>query len=134
VLAVLVLDACGRQVGDEEEVELIEHRIEPCKKWCDLETDPNCGMGPTPGYEDYDGCVEECATVDGTRSAGWGYQADTQQDACTPEWQAHYQCVDALTCTDRRFYFHGNDGDFPPQDERPCWNEWRAMWNCESEK
>lgn len=136
-IATTIAVACGPEVTEESEVELVESRVEPCTDWCTLETDETCGMGETPAYEDFDDCVEECATVGGMRSAGWGYQRSTDRDLCVSEWQAHYECVAALSCTDQLIYFTGHpDGEGPDEDrvrpeDLPCIDAWRAMSLCE---
>lgn len=136
-IAALVTVACGPRIIEEHEVELIESRVDPCIDWCTLETDEACGMGETPAYEGFDECVEECATVGGMRSAGWGYQLSTDRDLCVPEWQAHYECVAALSCTDQLLYFTGHpDGEGPDEDrvrpeDRACFDVWNTMSRCE---
>ncbi len=139
ILLVLGGTACSRAIETDESVELIRSRIESCTQWCQLETHESCGMGTTPAYSDMDGCIEQCATPNGTRAAGWGHNTSTESDACIPQWQEHYECVAALTCTDRLVYFTGHpDGSGPDAqrvapEQRPCHDQWNEMSNCEIE-
>jgi hypothetical protein len=102
-LVCLAATACGPK--PKEEKDLIQRRVEPCRQWCEVQVDAECGSGPTLAFDDVEGCIDECATPDGNLSAGWGYQADTKKDACVPEWNAHRACVAALSCGDRQLYF-----------------------------
>lgn len=136
VLISVVIPGCSRQIADGEsgsdDVDLFEHRVEPCQRWCEIEISPECGIGQTPAYEDLEGCIRECATADGLRSSGWGYQPTTMQDVCVGQWADHYECVASLDCDAQRFYFRGSGDDLPPQEERPCWAEWREMMDCQN--
>lgn len=126
VLGLLVLvhaTACHRTVDDEPEVELIEHRIEPCRSLCDLAYDPQCGQDPPPDRT-VDGCFEQCAS-DNPQGFSWAHQ-DDGTDACVAEWLARLRCLEALDCQDRYDAFNGG----PQPASLPCQEEALAVTLC----
>jgi hypothetical protein len=66
VLLLLLLPwACGRTIEEQEPRELVEHRIEPCGKWCTPMLSPECGVNPEDRYDrTVDGCIEDCAAAE----------------------------------------------------------------------
>jgi hypothetical protein len=62
VAAVMVLWGCGPTI--EQPRELVEHRIEPCRKWCAPTLSPESGSRPEDRLErTVDECVEDCAAA-----------------------------------------------------------------------
>lgn len=121
--------AAGCSPAVDSGPELIQHRVQPCEAWCNVQADPVCGYGPTEAYDDESGCVRECATAEGVVGWGWGYQEKTKEDACASEWKALSACVLALSCEQQHGYF-ADASVPPPPEERPCWDQWTAMSTC----
>jgi hypothetical protein len=127
-LVCLASTACGPK-PKEENPDIIQSRVAPCREWCKVQADPECGVGPTPAYDDLEGCVDECATPDGDVSSGWGYQAATKRDACAAEWTARKDCLVALSCETQKFLF-SEEYLQSPEEDRPCWQEFITMSEC----
>lgn len=116
--ALLTAVACNRTIEDDEP-ELIEHRIEPCRMLCDAMHDPDCGAVPLPPRT-ADECSVACAQPNGNFQ--WGLQPDGS-DACYDEVIAHIDCILALDCEGRRLALSGGEG-------RPCEAEAEATAVC----
>jgi len=112
--------------GPERKPELIEHRVESCTAYCEVQLDPVCGKGPW-GFEDVQDCVEDCALPGGGYAWDWGPQRDGS-DACASEWLAYEHCVTSLSCEQQQLYFA--IGPDTPPEERLCWDEVMARNNC----
>jgi hypothetical protein len=108
--------------------ELLEHRIAPCEAMCEVQLG-ECGPLPNAEITTQAQCVRECASADGNLSSGWGYQQSTKADGCIAQWQAHAECLLALTCDQQQIYWRPVE-EQPPFDERACSVEWRAMTQC----
>jgi hypothetical protein len=110
---------CNRTIEEDEPRELVEHRIEPCRKFCTAMHSPECGRidDPQP-FRSADECTEDCAAVEPEYPWDWGRQADGT-DACAEEWFVVADCFDALTCEGQRAYFRRPPGtlDFPCKEE-----------------
>lgn len=127
-LAVLLLvAACGRTIEEDDPPVLVEHRVEPCRKYCEAMLSPECGRAadnrPFPTVDD---CVVACAVAEpgGWR---WGRQEDGT-DACAEEWFALSECMDGLSCEEQRSFFQRATGDYPPGFA--CTGEFDARDHC----
>ena len=116
--ALLTAVACNRTIEDDEP-ELIEHRIEPCRQICDAMHDPDCGAVPLPPRT-----ADECFVACAKRGSGfqWGLLPDGT-DACYDEAIAQIDCILALDCEGRRLALSGGEG-------RPCEAEAAAKADC----
>lgn len=101
LMAGLVIVGCHRKIDEEPEVELIEHRIEPCTVVCTAAYDPQCGAEELPPRT-VEECIEACATPGGSQ---WAYQEDGT-DACAEEWFRWANCIEALDCDGRHAAFN----------------------------
>jgi hypothetical protein len=126
-LAVLLPGSCSRAIEEDEPVELVEHRIEPCRSWCEPMLSPDCGRtADNLPYPTVDDCIEACA---GAEPGGWrwGLQEDGT-DACAEEWFAIAECFDSLTCEQHLSFFRKETADYPPG--YPCTDEIEAKLDC----
>lgn len=120
--------SCGRTIEEEEPRELVDHRIEPCRQWCDAMQSPDCGRIDEPQpYESAEECTEDCAAVDPEYPSEWAPQPDGT-DACTEEWYAVAACFDGLTCEEQRSYFRRETSAYPPGFA--CADELEARSDC----
>jgi hypothetical protein len=118
--------SCGRTIEEEEPREVVEHRIEPCRKFCTAMLSPDCGRVDEPQpFETAEECTEDCASLDSDNDWEWARQADGT-DACAEEVIAAAECIDALTCEEQRAYFRRPG----TADEYPCRAEVRAELDC----
>jgi hypothetical protein len=98
--------ACSRTIDEEDPPELIEHRIEPCRKLCEPFMSDECGAKPEDrGFRTLDECMVDCAAP-GSGNFQWARQEDGT-DACAEEGFAVADCVDALSCEEQRHLFTG---------------------------
>jgi hypothetical protein len=104
-VAVVLSWACSRTIEEPEPLEIVEHRLEPCRKWCAPFVSLECGQYPEdrPDWT-VDECVEDCAALNGVYGWSWAHQEDGT-DACAQEWYAVADCVDALTCEEQHRMF-----------------------------
>jgi hypothetical protein len=124
--AFLAAWSCGRTIKEEELRELVEYRIEPCRKWCDAMQSPDCGRIDEPQpFETAEECLEDCAAVDSVYGWDWAPQPDGT-DACAVEWYSVANCMDGLTCEEQRAYFRRPVDD----TEYPCMTEIEARQLC----
>jgi hypothetical protein len=125
-LAVLLIASCSRTIEEDEPVELIEHRVEPCRSWCEPMLSPDCGREPgNIPYPSVDECIEACAANPG----GWEWaRLDDGTDACAEEWFAIADCFDGLTCEEHLSFFRRDTGAYPPG--YPCTDEIEARRHC----
>lgn len=107
---------------------LLDRRIGPCEALCEIVVG-DCGPFPNETIRTKEDCVRECATADGDFSSGWGYQQSTEADACSSEWQAHADCLLALSCEQQKVYWRPVEED-PPKSERACYSESEAVASC----
>lgn len=125
VAAVAVAWSCGRTIEDDEPA-LAEHRIEPCRQWCDAMQSPDCGRIDEPQpFASAQECLEDCAAVEPEYEWSWGTLPDGT-DACADEWYALAACMDDLTCEEQRRYFRRP----PDATELPCKAELEARSDC----
>lgn len=118
--------SCGRTIEEEEPRELVEHRIEPCRKWCSAQHSPECGRVDEPQpFESAEECTEDCAALDTVYGWDWARQADGT-DTCAAEWVVMADCMDALTCEEQRAFFRR----LGTSDEYPCKVEISAKQDC----
>ena len=116
--AMLLPSACSRTIEEEEPRELVEHRIEPCRKWCEPMLSPECGIRPEEVFgRTVEGCVEDCAAAE-PGGWEWGRQADGT-DSCAEEWFVKADCMDALTCEEQLDFFRKDyfATDYPCKEE-----------------
>ena len=105
-MAIPLPTACSRTIDEDAPPELIEHRIEPCRKLCEPFMSEGCGAKPEDrGVRTLDECMVECAAP-GSGNFEWARQADGT-DACAEEGFAVADCVDALSCEEQRELFRG---------------------------
>jgi hypothetical protein len=130
----LLLTTCSRTIEEEEPRELVDHRIEPCRKWCEPMLSPECGLRPEEVYgRTVEGCVEDCAAAE-PGGWDWGRQADGT-DSCAAEWFVMADCMDALTCDEQRSFFQRDFGvtDYPCKEEihaqKHCYESTRSLDN-----
>ena len=126
VAAVMLPWGCSRAIEEEEPPVLIEHRIEPCRKWCEPMLSAECGRAADDRpFPTVDACVETCAAAE---PGGWEWarQADGT-DACAEEWFVVADCMDALTCEEQRFFFREKT---PGLEDYPCKEELDARRHC----
>jgi hypothetical protein len=137
-VAMLLPWGCGRTIEEQEPRELVEHRLEPCRKWCTPMLSPDCGIDPENVWgRTVEGCVEDCADIRGGWE--WALQEDGT-DGCAEEWFAMADCMDALTCEGQRSYFRrrseGNNIDYPCKEEiavkRDCFYSTPTLERAES--
>jgi hypothetical protein len=119
-IAALLVLGCGPTIEEEEEPELVEHRIRPCTQVCTAMLSPECGGNPEdliPG-QTVEECVEDCASAEPT---GWQWAPQEDgTDACAEEWIAKAECIDALSCEDQHRFFTRRpavDTDWPCKPE-----------------
>lgn len=126
VAAVALAWSCSRTIEDDEPPELAEHRIEPCRQWCDAMQSPDCGRidDPQPFASAQD-CLDDCAAVESEYEWSWGTLPDGT-DACAEEWYAVAACMGGLTCEEQRSYFRRP----PDATEFPCKTELMARSDC----
>ena len=125
-VVVLVSWSCGRTIEEEAPRELVEHRIEPCRKWCSAQHSPECGAEPgTMAFDTAEECLQDCAAVEPEYGWEWARQADGT-DACAEEWTAAAECMDALTCEEQRAFFRRPG----TSDEYACKAELDATRRC----
>jgi hypothetical protein len=116
---------CNRTIEEDEPRELVEHRIEPCRKFCSAMHSPDCGrIDASQVFRTAEECTEDCAAVDDNEWE-WGRRTDGT-DACTEEWFAVADCFDALTCEEQRAYFRRPPGTL----EFPCKEELDTKGRC----
>ena len=130
VVAVVGSWSCGRTIEEDEPREVVEHRVEPCRKFCAAMLSPDCGsvFEPRP-FASIEECTENCAALDSNYDWGWAPQADGT-DACAEEVIVAYECIDALTCEETRAYFRRPG----TADEYPCRAEIHAKQDCSREE
>ncbi|MCX4247396.1 hypothetical protein [Paraliomyxa miuraensis] len=125
---VLLCWSCGRTIEEDPPRELVEHRIEPCTQWCTNQLDPECGaIIEDQAWRAVDDCMEDCAAVEPEYAWPWGRQPDGT-DACAEEWFAAADCIDALTCEERRTYFRWIGPD--PRPDHLCKEQLDARRRC----
>jgi hypothetical protein len=126
VTAVLLPWGCGRTIEEQEPRELVEHRIEPCRKWCTPMLSPECGANPEDVLgRTVDGCIEDCAAAE-PGGWSWGRQEDGT-DACAEEWFVGADCIDTLTCEEQHRFFT----KIPAlSTDWPCKEETDATMHC----
>jgi hypothetical protein len=123
--AVLLPSGCNRTIAEDEPRELVEHRIEPCRKWCEPMLSDECGRAADDRpFVTVDDCVEACAAAE-PGGWWWGRQEDGT-DACAEEWFVVADCMDALTCEEQRSFFRRNMGSYPPGFA--CTDELDTTW------
>lgn len=102
-LVVLLPSGCSRAIEEEAPPMLVDHRIEPCRKWCEPMLS-ECGRAADDRpFPTVDECVEACAAAE-PGGWWWGRQEDGT-DACAEEWFAVADCMDSLTCEEHRRFF-----------------------------
>jgi hypothetical protein len=130
VVAVLGSWSCGRTIEEEEPREVVEHRIEPCRKFCAAMLSPECGRVDEPlPFASVEECTEDCAALDSDYNWDWVPQADGT-DACAEEVIVAHECIGALTCEEQRAYFRRPG----TADEYPCRAEVHAKQDCYEEE
>ena len=117
-----------RTAEDPPDDGLLERRVPGCEALCSSRVS-ECGPPPNEIIKTQDQCVFECASVDGDISADWGYNAASGEDVCAVEWQAHTDCILALSCDAQKVYWQPV-AEPPPPEERSCHAEWEAMQLC----
>lgn len=128
-LGVLASCSCSRAIEDEEEPELLEHRVEDCRRFCEVRSSE---CGPSPEHFNVltvDECVIKCASPEGSFSWQWGHRVETGEDECIAEWRTHAQCLISASCEEQQEYWLPTPGD-PPLEERVCWEERDARDLC----
>ena len=127
-LAVLLLLAgCSRTIEEEEPPVLVEHRVEPCRQYCEAMLSPECGRAAdTRPFPTVDDCIVACAAAE-PGGWEWGLQEDGT-DACAEEWFVLADCMDGLSCEEQRSFFQRNMGDYPPGFA--CTDEFEARRHC----
>lgn len=106
---------------------LVEHRVEPCRTWCEPMLSPECGRAADDRpFSNVDDCIVACAAAEPGGWA-WGRQADGT-DSCAEEWFAAANCMDALTCEEQRSFFRRTTLSYPPGFA--CTDELDAKTHC----
>ena len=125
--AALVAGGCGRRLQEDEEAVVPKHRVQPCKDWCAMVTDPEClpmealkYPAPTPQYEE---CFEGCIVSD----LMWGPLPDGTDD-CKDEYTAHSACMSALSCEEQHEHHAGIN--VVPTLELSCGETLQARMDC----
>lgn len=117
--------SCSRTIEEDDPPVLVEHRIEPCRQWCEPMLSRECGRVDEPRpYATIDECIETCAAAE-PGGWDWGRQEDGT-DACAEEWFLVADCMDALTCEEQRSYFRRPWGT----EDYPCKEELDARSHC----
>lgn len=121
---------CAERTAEDPppDPDLVAHRVAPCEGYCEVMFS-ECGPFPTEHIKSKDECIRECATLEGNLSAFWGYQYSTGQDACVNEWQAHVDCLAAMSCEEHKIHW-SEPSAAPPKEERPCFAEWESVTQC----
>lgn len=112
----------------EEPVQVVEHRVGPCRVVCESWMDPECGNVTHPRfplYESIDSCVELCAEVDSVWH--WGPQEDGS-DACVGPWDDYVACLEPLSCEESLAHW-----GTPPTQEYPCKQQLQDRVSCGSD-
>lgn len=123
----LLPSGCSRTIEEDEPVELIEHRIEPCRSWCEPMLG-DCGRAANDKpFASVDDCIDDCADDKPGANWRWGLQEDGT-DACAEEWFAIADCMDGLTCEEHLSFFRKTTLEIPP--EWPCIEELEAQDHC----
>jgi hypothetical protein len=124
-VAIVSSASCSRAIEEDEPRELVEHRIEPCRRFCSAMHSPECGRIDEPQpFRSAEECAEDCAAVDDNEWE-WGRRTDGT-DACTEEWFELADCMDALTCEEQRAHFRRPPGTL----DFPCKEEFDAKGRC----
>ena len=123
--AVLLALACSRTIEEDEPLELVESRIEPCRDRCTVMLDPECGARPEDiEFDTVDECVESCAALE----SGWMWARQPDgTDACAGEWIALATCLVELSCEDQRWFWRRN---LVNGEDYPCKAEEQAQAHC----
>jgi hypothetical protein len=125
--AALLPSSCSRAIEEEEPVELVEHRIEPCRSWCEPMLS-DCGRAADDRpFPNVDECIEDCAGAEPDGNWRWGLQEDGT-DACAEEWFLVADCFDGLTCEEHLSFFREDTLGYPPG--YPCTDELEAKNDC----